>query len=148
MLRRMRRNPYGFSVDVNLNADDAESLVRRLLLEEGLTVLTKVDVGKTLKEHRGWERRDFRILGAHDPAMLGKALELEPAIGLVSPCTVVFDSSSPGATIVSFLDPLIVLAMVGDPRLHEIAADASSRLMRVARHLTQRRVRESAAVAR
>jgi hypothetical protein len=117
----MRRSPYGFSVDLELDVDQADAKVRDLLKEEGFGVLTEIDVRKTLKAKLDVEFREYRILGACNPPLAYRALQAEPAI-----------ARPDGGSTVSFLDPLAALTMSGNADLREIAVDASERLMRVA----------------
>lgn len=135
----MRRNPYGFTVESELGVEEAEAKVRGLLKEEGLSILTDIDVRKTFETKLGIDFREYRILGACDPSLAHAALEIEPSVGLILPCNVVLDSRPGDGSAVSFLDPMVALAMVGNPALRETAADAWGRLMRVARRLTRRR---------
>ena len=128
----MRRNAYGFSVDSELGIDQAEANVRALLQEQGFGVLTEIDVRKTLKEKLNADFREYRILGACNPPLAQQALEAEPLIGLLLPCNVVVEARPEGGSRVSFLDPIVALGMVGNPKLEGVAMDASARLMRVA----------------
>src|SRR5450759_321687 len=128
----MRRSLYGFSVDLELDVDQADAKVRDLLKEEGFGVLTEIDVRKTLKAKLDVEFREYRILGACNPPLAYRALQAEPAVGLLLPCNVVVEARPDGGSTVSFLDPLAALTMSGNADLREIAVDASERLMRVA----------------
>ncbi len=137
----MRRNPYGFAVESEMTVDDAEKAVRRLLKVEGFDILTEIDVRKLFQESLGRDFREYRILGACDPSIARRALEVEPSIGLILPCNVVVEAKPVAGSTISFLDPMIALAMVGNPALREVAADALTRLMRIARQLTRRDTR-------
>jgi uncharacterized protein (DUF302 family) len=128
----IRRSTYGFSVDLELDIDQADAKVRDLLKEEGFGVLTEIDVRKTLKAKLDVEFREYRILGACNPPLAYRALQAEPEIGLLLPCNVVVEARAESRSTVSFLDPLAALTMTGNADLREIAVDASERLMRVA----------------
>jgi uncharacterized protein (DUF302 family) len=127
---------YGFSVDTDLTVGQAESRVRELLKEEGFGVLTEIDVKQTLKDKLDLDFRPYRILGACNPALSYRALQVEPGIGLLLPCNVVVESGPAGGSRISFLDPEIALGLVGNPELEPIAKDPSQRLHRVARRLS------------
>lgn len=126
---------YGFGVDTELSLEEAEATVRDLLKQEGFGVLTEIDVQRTLKEKLGVEFRPYRILGACNPPLSHRALQAEPAIGLLLPCNVVVEAGASGATRISFLDPEVALGLVGNPELEAIAKDAAQRLRRVADRL-------------
>lgn len=134
----MRRNPYGFTVESELNVDAAQTRVRRLLKEEGLPIITEINVRKMLQENLGVDFREYRILGACDASIARRALEIEPSVGLMLLCNVVVEAKPAAGSAISFLDPMVALAMVGNPALREVASDAWTRLMRVAKQLTRR----------
>ncbi len=133
----MRHNPYGFTVESELSVDVAEARVRRLLKEEGFSILTEINVRKLFQEQLGVDFHEYRILGACDPSTAHRALELEPAVGLILPCNVVVEAKALTGSAISFLDPMVALAMVGNPALREVAADAWTRLMRIARQMAR-----------
>lgn len=128
---------YGFSVDVPLPVDDAEARVRDLLKDEGFGILTEIDVRDTLHEKLGVEFRPYRILGACNPALSHRALQAEPAIGLLLPCNVVVEAAETGGSLVSFLDPRVALSLVANVELEAVAAEAAERLQRVAGRLKE-----------
>jgi uncharacterized protein (DUF302 family) len=139
----MLRNAYGFSVESELGVDEAEANVRELLKEQGFGVLTEIDVRTTLKEKLNVDFREYRILGACNPPLANQALEAEPLIGLLLPCNVVVEARPEGGSRVSFLDPLVALGMVGNPKLQPVAVDAAARLMRVADSIDRPRTPET-----
>jgi uncharacterized protein (DUF302 family) len=141
----MQRNAYGFSIETELTAGEAETKLRQLLQREGFDVVTRVDLRKIMKAKLGIRFRDYRIIGACDPTLAQRALEVEPSIGLVLPFNVVLEARPSHGTSVSFVDPLVLIAIVGNPALREVAADASIRLTRVARFLPRRSRPESEA---
>jgi uncharacterized protein (DUF302 family) len=139
----MRRNAYGFSVESDLGVDEADATVRELLKEQGFGVLTEIDVRKTLREKLNADFREYRILGACNPPLAQQALEAEPLIGLLLPCNVVVEARLEGGSRVSFLDPLVALGMVGNPKLQPVAVDAAARLKRVADSIERSRTSET-----
>lgn len=127
---------YGFSVETELSVAEAEARVRELLKSEGFGVLTEIDVQQTLKEKLDADFRPYRILGACNPPLSHRALQVEPDIGLLLPCNVVVEARPEGGTRISFLDPETALGLVGNSQLEPIARDAAERLRRVADRLS------------
>ena len=123
---------YGFGVTVPLSYDEAVERTRAALADEGFGVLTEIDVAATLKKKLGVERRPYVILGACNPPLANRALELEPDIGLLLPCNVVvYDAGEPGRTVVAALDPEAMLGLTGREDVAPLAAEVKDRMQRV-----------------
>ena len=130
----MRRERHGFTVEVPADMVTAERRLRELLVEEGFGVLTEIDVRETLRQKLGAEFRPYRILGACNPRLAHRALEADPAVGVLLPCNVVLESADRG-TVARFLDPEAALAVVESSAVAGVAREAAERIERVARRL-------------
>jgi uncharacterized protein (DUF302 family) len=122
---------YAFGKTVEMDFEQAVKAVTAALAKEGFGVLTEIDVAATLKKKLGIERPAYKILGACNPQFAARALEAEPAIGVLLPCNVVVRKDAAGATLVEFMDPDAVLQLVERPQVAAIAAEVRSRLQRV-----------------
>ena len=112
---------------------DAEQAVREALGSEGFGVLSEVDVSATLKAKLGVERAPLKILGACNPTLADRALQLEPDAAMILPCNVVLSGERPGQTTVRVADPR---KMLPSGRLSAIAEEAADMLVAVLRKLS------------
>lgn len=107
----------------------AEELVRQALVEQGFGVLTEIDVAATLRAKLGVVRAPLAILGACNPSLAHRALEIDPSVALLLPCNVVLEEREPGRTWISIVDPRRLLP--GED-LAELANEGAQRLAAVA----------------
>jgi uncharacterized protein (DUF302 family) len=128
---------YEFSVDMALDLGGAERATRELLQAEGFGVLTEIDMSATLKAKLGVEFRPYKILGACNPQLALRALEVEPGIGLLLPCNVVIEAGADNRATVRFMEPRSALSIAANPAIAPIADEASERLHRVAERLSR-----------
>ena len=129
---------YGITVRTEVPFPEAVRRVREALAAQGFGVLTEIDVRATLRDKLGEDMEDYLILGACNPPLAHRALQAEPAVGLLLPCNVVVAERAEGGSRVSFMDPVAVLDMIDNPDLWPVAAEARERLKRVAEALSAR----------
>jgi len=121
---------YGITRTVSTGYDETIARVRELLKEEGFGVLTEIDVRRTLKEKIDKDVEPYVILGACNPKLAARALELEPDIGLLLPCNVIV-STRAGETHVGVVNPQSMVEFTSNPDLAEVSHEADARLRRV-----------------
>lgn len=118
---------YGTSITVDLPFDEAVAATRTALAGQGFGVLTEIDVQATMKAKLDADVEPQLILGACNPHLAHQALQAEPDIGLLLPCNVVVRQTGT-TTIVSALDPQLMVTLPGNPALQPVADDAAQRL--------------------
>ena len=122
---------YVFGKTVDLSHDEAVQKATEALAAEGFGVLTEIDVAATLNKKLGKDMPPYKILGACNPQLAQRAIEVEPQIGALLPCNVVVRQDAAGTTIVEIMDPQSVLQLVGRPEIETVASEVRSRLERV-----------------
>ncbi len=122
----------GMSVYLDTDFATAVATVTDELKKEGFGVLTEIDVKATLKKKINVDFRPYIILGACNPPLAHKALLAAPEVGMLLPCNVTVSEEENGRILVSLIDPEIMLGVVDNPALAEVACDAKERLERVA----------------
>jgi uncharacterized protein (DUF302 family) len=122
---------YGFTTTLNgVSFDQALTKTLEALKAEGFGVLSDIDVQHAMKEKLGVEMRPYRILGACNPPLAHEALQAVPDIGLLLPCNVIVREETAERVVVGFLDPQIMVNLVGKPDIREVADEAEQRLRR------------------
>ena len=128
---------YGFHATLNVSFDEAVERVMAALKREGFGVLSDIDIRGAMKEKLGVDMAPYRILGACNPPLAHKALQADPDIGLLLPCNVVVRQEAEGRVTVAFIDPKVMMEMVKQPEVQQVADDAAQRLRRACESLQQ-----------
>jgi uncharacterized protein (DUF302 family) len=117
------------STTLHTTFDDAVDRTRKALADQGFGVLTEIDVKATLKAKLGEEMEDYLILGACNPSLAHRAINVDRQIGLLLPCNVVV-RADPGkeAVIVEAMDPQIMVQVADQAGLQQVADDAADKL--------------------
>ncbi len=118
------------SVRLPVSYEQALDMVKAALKDEGFGVLTGIDVKSTLKEKIGADFRKYNILGACNPSMAFMGLQKDLNLGLFLPCNVIVYEED-GGSMVAIQDPTVMLDVVDNPDLKEVADIARQHLGRV-----------------
>ena len=112
--------------------------VREALAGQGFGVLTEIDMTATMKQKRGTEIEDFVILGACNPELAERALDIDRRVGVLLPCNVAVRATTDGnGTMVQMMNPQLLAAVTDNPALAPIADEADRRLSAVLGALQQ-----------
>ncbi len=119
---------YQRSISVDLPYTEAVARTREALAEQGFGILSEIDVQATLKEKRGLDMEPYVILGACNPELAHRALEIDRGIGVLLPCNVVVSAAEDGGATVRIQDPELMAAVTELPALQPVADEASALL--------------------
>lgn len=121
---------YGISIKLTAPYEKAREAAIEALKAEGFGVLTEIDVKAVLKKKLDVDFRKYAILGACNPPLAHHALNTELEIGLLLPCNVIVYEDGDGS-VVSAINPLVVMSVVDNPELESMAEKVSAKLRRV-----------------
>jgi uncharacterized protein (DUF302 family) len=118
------------STALHTSFDDAVRRTREALAEQGFGVLTEIDVQATLKTKLGEDMEDYLILGACNPPLAHRAINVDRQIGLLLPCNVVVrtDPKDVGRVLVEAMDPEVLLDVTGEAELRPVADEVATKL--------------------
>ena len=118
------------STTLHTTFDDAVTRTRDALAQQGVGVLTEIDMKATLKAKLGEDMEDYLILGACNPPLAHRAVSEDRQIGLLLPCNVVVraDPADEGAVLVEAMNPRLLFEVTGEPALKEIANHVTAKL--------------------
>lgn len=126
----MKDSPVAFQTTSTLPFDAAVARAREAIAQEGMGVLTEIDVQATLKKKLDVDRPPYLILGACHPPSAHRSLSAVPEVGVLLPCNVTV-SVEDGKTVVRAMDPASVMALVDSPELAAVGAEVGAKLRRI-----------------
>ncbi|HUW02258.1 MAG TPA: DUF302 domain-containing protein [Acidimicrobiales bacterium] len=103
--------------------DEVLQRVKDAFAAEGFGTLTEIDIQATLAAKVGKEMGRYVIVGACNPHLASRALDVEPQIGVLLPCNVVVREAAAGV-MVEAMDPGLMASVTGSAAVTPIAAEA------------------------
>jgi uncharacterized protein (DUF302 family) len=129
-----------FSTTLHATFSDAVEQTRKALADQGFGVLTEIDVKATLKAKLGADMEDYLILGGCNPPLAHRAVNVDRQVGLLLPCNVVVRAdpdAGQNTVIVDALNPQIMVQLIDQPEMREVAADVTTKLQAAIESLKQ-----------
>lgn len=121
---------YAIKADSPRDFSDTVERTREALAAEGFGVMSEIDVQAKMKEKLDRDMEPYLILGACAPAMAWQGLQAQRDLGVLLPCNVCVYVAD-GQVVVSAMEPLAALPLIGDARIDDVAKEVSGRLHRV-----------------
>jgi uncharacterized protein (DUF302 family) len=108
---------YYFSKTLRCSFEEAIQRTTDALGKAGFGIITEIDVKEAFRKKLGADFRNYRILGACNPAIAREALEIEDKIGTMLPCNVVVQDAGNGTVEVAAVDPVASMTAVDNRAL-------------------------------
>ena len=120
---------YGYQKTIDLTFENVNEKIRESLMKVGFGIITEIDVQRTFKEKLGIKYERFQILGACNPGLANKALNIEREVGLLLPCNVIFWENKDSSVTVSSIDAEKQLGAASDERLSMLGREVNELLI-------------------
>jgi uncharacterized protein (DUF302 family) len=117
---------YDRTVRLDTDFTTAVERVREALSAQGSGILTQIDVTATLKAEPDQDTEEYVVLGACNPSLAHRAVDVDRSIGLPLPRNAVVRAEG-GRTVVRALDPDTGVAPTGLDALRPIADETTCR---------------------
>ncbi len=127
----MQQPRYGFVRNLGrVEFEEAQQRITAALKEEGFGILTEIDIKEKLKEKLGVDFRRYKILGACNPPLAKKALEMELPVGLLLPCNVVVYEQDDSTVTVAVGKASEMFSVVENKELRGLAGQVDEKVHR------------------
>lgn len=118
------------STSLQVPFNDAVTRTREALAGQGFGVLTEIDMKATLKAKLDQDMENYLILGACNPPLAHRAVEIDRQIGLLLPCNVVVrtDPADDSRVLVEAMNPQLLVEVTSEPALQPVADEVTAKL--------------------
>jgi len=134
------RPPLADEFELAVGLDDAIERVTQALKTESFGVLTRIDVDAVMKSKLDADLHPYTILGACNPQIAKRALEIRGDVGLLLPCNIVVEETEPGRSRVRIGRPTTLMNvgdLVSNEELGAVAIEVAEKLGRVREALAE-----------
>ena len=121
---------YTISKTIHRSFNEAIDSIAIELKKEGFGIITEVDLKEKFKEKLGVDFRNYKILGACNPSIANRAVQIEDKIGVMLPCNILVQEKENGDVEVSAINPVKTIGVVNNRNLDAIAIEVSEKLNR------------------
>ncbi|WP_435317498.1 DUF302 domain-containing protein [Haloarchaeobius sp. TZWSO28] len=112
---------------LEMDHEEAVEHVRKAFADAGFGTLVEFSPSEVIKEKTGSEHKPYYVLGACNPEMADRAMEITPEIGGLMPCNVVIWEEEPGHQHVYHVSIMKIARLLGmapdDEAWDELVAD-------------------------
>ena len=116
---------YGYQKKTSKSFYEVDEEIREALLKVGFGIISEIDIKKTFKEKLNINYNKYRILGACNPHMANEALKIQPEVGMLMPCNIIFWENKDKTVTLSGVDAEKQLNSTNDNKLIKIGQDVN-----------------------
>jgi uncharacterized protein (DUF302 family) len=128
---------YHFTQVLDTSFEEAIAQVTAALKQEGLGILTEIDVQAAFKKKLDVDYRPYKILGACHPQVAYQMLNIDDKAGVLYPCNVVVQERTDGKIEVSAVDPQAMFQSITNPEAQPVINYARERMQAAMNHLKE-----------
>ncbi len=121
---------YYINKTINADLETATEIIKEELQKEGFGIVTQFDVNKALKEKLDVDFRQYRILGACNPAFALRSINAEDKIGTILPCNVMLQEFDNGIEI-AIINPKSMVSDIDNAEMKVISEEIYDKMQRV-----------------
>ena len=119
---------YGYQKKIMLPFDKVDYLIREALSKVGFGIISEIDIQKTFKEKLDIDYNRYTVLGACNPSLANEALKIEPEVGMLMPCNIIFWENKNNSVTISGIDAEKQLGNTNNDKLIKIGRDVNALL--------------------
>jgi uncharacterized protein (DUF302 family) len=125
----LSRFAFGYAGSVPASFDQALQRTKEVLSDHGFGVQAEIDIAQALKTKIGIDMPREVILGVCNPRLAYRAMQEEPHVTLMLPCTITVKETPTGAHIAA-ADAQMLVTVTQNAALANIAAEAEALILK------------------
>ena len=119
---------YHFTITVRGSFEKVVDKTKQALADHAFGIVSEIDMSAVLAEKLGVDQDPYLILGACNPGFAHEVVAHEPSVGVLLPCNVVVRAIDDGRVTVDFMDPAVMIGLVGEQKIVALADEVRTRL--------------------
>jgi len=121
---------FYFAKKVDYSFEEAADRLKASLKEQGFSVQFELRPDETFREKLGVEMPPYLILGACNAKIANEALNTEPWMGVLMPCSAVVRVDETGAVWIGLMNPMMLGAATGEEGMEPLALELLHRVVK------------------
>lgn len=128
---------YYFSETLDKTFEETVFLAINALKKEGLGINTEINVKASLEKKLNINFHKYKIIGACHPRIAYQILQIDNKAGTLFPCNLIVQEQPNGSIEVSSINPIVMFQAINNPKVEEIAIQASQIMQAVMTNINQ-----------